>query len=227
MNRWSSIRSVLVPVTLSLAALHCKDHASTTTASTSEAVKQPDSNDATPPIPSASAAPKEPPPAEWFACTKNEDCVLVNHGRCCAPCDPLNFAGYYTSVNAKFKSEHVAYEGCDKARCPECPPIVNDYPRADSNFFALCQEKRCVAVDLRFSKYSECKSAKDCVWRFGLGCCEGCGDSELVTYNPASSLEHDICPTKPRCPPVTAACRARRHPQQPPECVVNRCQLSD
>jgi hypothetical protein len=65
------------------------------------------------------------------------------------------------------------------------------------------------------------------VFRFGLKCCEGCGDRDLITYNPASTLVRDICPTKVKCPPVAAECKGYRHPQQNPECVVNRCQLSD
>jgi hypothetical protein len=178
--------------------------------------------------PSASAAaPRDPGPAEWYACRKNEDCELVPHGRCCSACNPINFEGNYTAVNTKFKAEYTAHEGCTDTKCPHCPPPQLDYPRTDTNFFALCQENKCAAIDLRFSKYAQCQTEKDCIFRFGLGCCEGCGDHDLVTYNPASTLVRDVCPIKQKCPPVSAECKALRHPQQPPECVLNRCQLSD
>ena len=174
----------------------------------------------------SSAPPKDAGPDEWYACNKPQDCVLVSEGRCCAPCDPVLFAGY-TAVNAKHKAHFVAHEGCSAATCPKCPTPIAGMPRSDANFFPLCRDGRCVAVDLRYSKYSVCQTHKDCALRFGLGCCQGCGDRDLVTFNPASSLDADLCPTKPKCPPPSAKCLADRNPNRAAECVGNYCQLTD
>ena len=99
--------------------------------------------------------------------------------------------------------------------------------RVAMSILALCQEGKCVAVDLRYSKYSKCETFKDCSLRFGLGCCEGCGDEDLVTYNPKSGLNTEICATTGKCPPVSPVCLANRAPHQNAECVLNQCQLSD
>jgi hypothetical protein len=227
--------SIVIAIALLLAGVRCDNHqAGKTTSEGSGGVRAATSSSAataasgTPAASSNATRPKEPPPTDWITCTKNEDCTVVNWGRCCAPCDPLNFEGHYTAINAKHVAEWPAHEGCTGTQCKQCPSIQPDYPRSSMNFFGLCQEGKCAAIDLRFSTYSRCETANDCRFRFGLGCCEGCGDRELVTYNPASSLDKDVCPNKPaRCPPVSAECRSYRHPQQPPECVANRCQLSD
>ena len=152
---------------------------------------------------SASASAETPPPPkdagpdEWYSCTKNEDCVLAFEGRCCpTSCDPVGFDGY-TAVSAKYKAQFVAHEKCAEVKCPTCPPPFLGNPRNDANFFPLCKSKRCVAVNLRESPYSQCKTTRDCKMRFGIGCCEGCGDKDLVVYNPASTLEADTCPVKP------------------------------
>jgi hypothetical protein len=234
-NARSTRSSVVVAIAVLLAGIRCDKHETDRTsgqggvgtpAGTTSAVGS--AKSAASALSGGATRTKEPPPADWITCTKNEDCTLVNWGRCCAPCDPLNFEGHYTAINVKHTIDWPNHEGCQNPQCPQCPAFQPDYPRASMNFFTLCQEGKCVAIDLRFSQYSHCETAKDCRWRFGLGCCEGCGDGELVTYNPASSLDRDVCPNKPqKCPPVSADCKANRHPQQPPECVANRCQLSD
>jgi hypothetical protein len=164
-------------------------------------------------------------PPDWYTCKVPQDCVVVPAGRCCARCDPIQFVGY-SSVNVAHKDDFMAYQGCANTTCP-CPPRAQNIPYSDANFFALCQQHRCVAVDLRRSQYAQCKSSADCGLRWGLGCCEGCGDSELVTYNPKSTLLADICPVKRKCPAVTPECRAMRHPSAAGECAVGYCQLTD
>jgi hypothetical protein len=219
---------------IAIAVLACDSKKLDTAQTTSEPQSQQTDAAAAAALPSGSSAPPAPPgwikgddPPEWLACSKPQDCTLVNFGQCCAICNPFHFEGHYTSINRKFKDDYAARHGCNEVKCPQCPPEQPDYPRTSANFFSLCQEGRCQAVDLRFSKYEACTTAKDCVFRFGLGCCEGCGDHDLVTYNPASGLDRDVCPQKPKCPHVSAECRGYRRPQQPPECVVERCQLSD
>jgi hypothetical protein len=183
--------------------------------------------DASPVAPSTRAKDAGPAPETWYACRKADDCTMVPEGDCCPACDPLIFAGY-TAVNAKHKDDFLAHEGCNTVTCPKCPPLSPQVPRSSSNFFVLCQKGRCVATDLRMSKYTECKSDDDCKMRWGLRCCDGCSDSELVAYNPASSLLSDICPPKkPQCPPVTPACAADRSPRDHAYCVGGYCQLSD
>jgi hypothetical protein len=171
-------------------------------------------------------ASKDAGPAEWYACTKPDDCVVVPEGRCCTPCDPVAFRGY-TAVNAKHKADFVAHEGCASTTCPTCPVPDLHNPRSDSNFLAQCREGKCVAVDLRYSVYSQCKTHADCTLRRGVGCCESCGDKDLVTFNPASSLLADMCPTKTKCPPTSPACLANRSAHRASECVAGFCQLAD
>jgi hypothetical protein len=162
---------------------------------------------------------------DWYKCKVPQDCVVVSAGRCCAPCDPIQFVGY-SAVNVAHKDDFMAYQGCANATCP-CPSRVQNVPFSDANFFALCQQHRCVAVDLRYSQYAQCQSSADCALRRGLGCCEGCGDAELVTYNPKSTLLADICPVKRKCPPATPECRAMRNPSAAGECAAGYCQLAD
>jgi hypothetical protein len=219
-----------------IALIHCDQRKATSTSSTSAPLTQGDSSAAaasskpaeSAPAASAAAPAKDAGSPEWYACKKPEECMVIYEDGCCTPqsCDPLIFKGY-TAINTKYRTEFVAHIGCAQAKC-NCPPPSPSIPRSDSNFFALCQQGRCVAVDLRRSKYSECQTAKDCALRFGLGCCEGCGDKDLVTYNPKSTLAAEICSTKhPKCPPVDPACLAKRQSWQSAECVVNQCQLSD
>jgi hypothetical protein len=187
--------------------------------------------EAAPPTPPAAAeeppaAPKDAGPDEWYTCKKPEDCVVVPEGRCCTPCDPVAFRGY-TAVNVKHKADFAAHEGCARTTCPTCPVPDLHNPRSDSNFLALCRDARCVAVDLRYSPYSQCKTHADCALRRGVGCCEACGDKDLVTYNPQSSLLSEMCPTKVKCAPPSPACLANRSPLRASECVAGYCQLAD
>jgi hypothetical protein len=165
-------------------------------------------------------------PAEWFACSGPDECVVVPEGRCCTPCDPVAFQGY-TAVNTRHRADFARQQGCATTPCPACPAPDPRIPRSDSNFFALCREGRCVAVDLRYSAYSACKTHADCRLKHGTTCCDGCGDNELVTFNPASTLMADLCPVKPECPPPSSACLANRSPGRAAECVVGYCQLAD
>jgi hypothetical protein len=166
-------------------------------------------------------------PADWFACKTAQDCTVVYETSCCVPdCDPLLFAGY-VAVNSKHRADFIGHIGCTDVQCKKCPTPLPDVARSDSNFFALCQQGRCEAVDLRYSKYSRCETVNDCKLRFGLGCCEACGDKDLVTYNRSSTLEAELCPTKAKCPPLPPECKKLRSSHQHPECVLNYCQLGD
>jgi hypothetical protein len=218
-----------------MAGIRCDKPKATSTASTSSPVAKENGStalsseqDAQPAASAELPKPaKDAGPPDWYTCKRADECTVVYEDACCLPdCDPLVFKGY-TAVNAKHRADFIGHIGCADTECPVCPTPPQGIPRSDSNFFALCQQGRCVAVDLRFSKYSECKTLKDCALRFGLGCCEGCGDKDLVTYNPASTLAAELCPTKPKCPPVAPACLARRHSYQNAECALNHCQLSD
>jgi len=223
----------IVLVTLAL-GLHCETKKSETTQAPATTVPAP----APPPAPAqpeaapgvaaeeAPAAPKDAGPDEWYTCKKADDCVVVPEGRCCTSCDPVAFRGY-TAVSSKHRSDFAAHEGCARATCPVCPVPDLHNPRSDSNFLAMCREGRCVAVDLRYSPYSECKTHADCALRRGVGCCESCGDKDLVTYNPKSSLLLDVCPSKAKCPPLSPACVANRSPLRAAECVAGYCQLAD
>jgi hypothetical protein len=228
LNIWKWTRPAAAMVMI--ATIHCSRKATTASSSSTPLAKE-DNNGAASSTRAPAAEPpplaKGPGPSEWYACKKSEECAVMYEDHCCMPdCDPLVFKGY-TAINAKYRTEFVARLGCSNTKC-DCPPIPEGIPRSDSNFFALCQQSRCVAVDLRRSKYAECETAKDCALRFGLGCCEGCGDKDLVTYNPKSTLTAEICSTKePKCPPVPPACLAKRHSYQNAECAVNYCQLSD
>jgi hypothetical protein len=232
MNRFE-VEKALVVVLLSL-VLRCDRKATTSggepaaSASAAAVASAPPTPAAAPPVPPAEpeTTAKDAGPDEWYACRKAEDCVVVPEGRCCTPCDPVAFRGY-TSVHSKHKKDFIAHEGCAATTCPACPVPDLHTPRSDSNFFARCKEGRCVAVDLRYSPYSQCKTHQDCALRRGVGCCEGCGDKELVTFNPASSLLADVCPTKAKCPPPTATCLSNRSPLRSAECVAGYCQLSD
>ena len=167
-----------------------------------------------------------PAPESWYSCQKADDCVLVPERNCCRPCDPLEFSGL-AAVNVKHKDDFLSHEGCADAKCPACPDLGLDLPLSSANFFVLCEKNRCVAADLRFSKYTKCAANSDCKLRWGLRCCDGCSDNELVTFNPKSSLLSDICPAKkPLCPPPSPECLAHRHSYEA-ECSAGNCQLAD
>src|SRR5438045_1427026 len=179
-NIWRCAHSMVAIILI--AGLCCSKPKDTGTASTATPLA-PEDSAATAPTSSAQApmATRDagPGPDEWYTCKKPEECTLVYENECCLPdCDPLSFAGY-VAVNAKHRADFVGHIGCADAKCARCPTPMPDVPRSDANFFALCQQGRCTAVDLRYSKYNECKTVKDCALRFGLGCCEACGDKDL------------------------------------------------
>jgi hypothetical protein len=165
-------------------------------------------------------------PPDWYKCQRPDDCVVVPAGRCCALCNPIPFEGY-SAVHVKHKDDFMAFQGCATTTCEPCPPRQKGVPRSDTNFFALCEKHRCVAIDLRYSKYSQCKTNADCGVRWGLGCCEGCGDEDLVIYNPKSTLNADVCPVKRKCPPTPPECLAERRPSNGGECAGGFCQHHD
>jgi hypothetical protein len=217
----------IVLVTLAL-GIHCESRKSETVP-TPPAPAAPAAFEAAPPPPAAGEAPaaaKDAGPDEWYACAKPDDCVVVPEGRCCTSCDPVAFRGY-TAVSVKHKTAFAAHEGCAAATCPTCPVPDLHTPRSDSNFLAMCRRGRCVAVDLRYSPYSQCATHADCALRRGVGCCEGCGDKDLVTFNPKSALLADMCPAKVKCAPPSPACLANRGAGRAAECVAGYCQLAD
>src|SRR4051794_231074 len=111
-QRSSFIWSIALAV--SLAGLHCDSRKAGTTATDSGASTQPtvsgsSAGAALSAAPTASvAAPRDAGPDEWYQCKKNQDCELVNQGRCCEPCNPSNFEGHYSAINSKFKAEYAA-----------------------------------------------------------------------------------------------------------------------
>jgi hypothetical protein len=164
-------------------------------------------------------------PSDWLACSKSSECTLVPAAACCSSCHPTDISEF-AAVSTSHTADFAARLGCAGTSCGACPAPTPD-PQIATNFIALCQSGQCAAVDLRFSKYAACTTKADCAFVWGLGCCEGCDDSELVVLNPNAGLHQELCPVEPPCEPPDPACVGRRNPRRTLECVASLCQLSD
>ena len=87
-------------------------------------------------------------------------------------------------MNSRFEDAYRSYICQGSVACGPCAVPPPGILSAQANFVALCQSGRCQAVDLRNSKFSECKTSADCELQYGTGCCGGCGNEDLIAVNP-------------------------------------------
>jgi len=145
---------------------------------------------------------------DWTACS-GRDCVLVPV-KCCASCMPSSVVEY-SAVNNRYEDAFRSQTCQGTVACGPCAAPPPDVLSAQANFVALCESGRCQAVDLRSSRFSECKAATDCELQYGTGCCDGCGNNDLIAINPAANLHHEICgDIEPPCVPPQPYCITQR-----------------
>lgn len=144
---------------------------------------------------------------DWAACS-GRDCTLVRVK--CPMCMAISISEYVV-VNSRYEDAFRNQNSQGIEPCGPCGPPLNDVLSAQANFVALCEAGRCQAVDLRSSKFSECNTSTDCELQYGTGCCDGCGNSDLIAVNPAANLHHEICgDIEPPCVPPDPQCLAQR-----------------
>lgn len=114
--------------------------------------------------------PDDPPPKKEVKaggaprCEGPRECVL-GPSACCPACEDHGL----DQLKVWRRDEHQkAYEAClkKKVKCNQCKADVGQ----DTNLVALCRDKRCVGLDLRQSRYSECEKDDQCRLH-GTGCC--------------------------------------------------------
>jgi hypothetical protein len=92
----------------------------------------------------------------------------------------------------------VAYNKARAAELPQCDVACGACPPPDGSgarryFVPNCVQGECVVEDIRTSDATACTTADDCRLRQGTGCCEGCGNDELVAVRNDGSFEKQVC----------------------------------
>jgi hypothetical protein len=93
------------------------------------------------------------------------------------------------------------------------------------NLFAVCEQGRCVAADMREHPFGACASPSDCQLRYGSFCCESTcsGSAEQVTAIAKTQISAH---QQAVCSPLAGAC-AECASQFPPgvvaDCVSGQC----
>ena len=131
----------------------------------------------------------------------------------------LYTAEFTVALNADLASDYDRGLNCQAVDCAPClPPEPGTSNRP--YFIATCQANRCVAVDLRTTDVTECSQPSDCSFRFGSGCCEGCGGDEFIAIGNEALLSELVCPAE--LPPCLAC-----EPVEPEgfttDCQAGRC----
>lgn len=163
---------------------------------------------------------------DWAACS-GRDCTLVPV-TCCAACMPSS-ASEFTSVNSRFEEAYRSHICQGSVACGPCAAPPPGILSAQANFVPLCQSGRCQVVDLRNSRFSECKASADCELQYGTGCCGGCGNEDLIAINPAANLHHEICgDIEPPCVPPPPYCLDQRtgSPMAVCNAVTGHCEVA-
>jgi hypothetical protein len=114
-----------------------------------------------------SEVPSDEEPPDWAACELHSDCVLAADS-CCGTCgEPV--LGDVDAVNHRLEQEHFSDVCPEPVPCPSCPFSRNP------DLHATCDDRVCLALDIREHSVSVCDSDDDCRLRV-TGCCE-CGGS--------------------------------------------------
>jgi hypothetical protein len=139
-------------------------------------------------------------------CASNTDCVLISGSCCSCGSDPVSS---YIAINSLYASQYQ--NRCNGVDCAGCP-VSTSADNPVNYYVATCARAigtdlpgvaippgHCVAVDLRATDVTACKSASDCSLRAGTGCCGGCGAGMPVAINSSKEpeLEQDVCGNEP------------------------------
>jgi hypothetical protein len=144
---------------------------------------------------------------EMTACA-GRDCTLLRVK--CPMCEATSI-NEFTAVNSRYEEAFLNQNGGSIEACGPCASPAPDVLSAQANFIGLCESGRCRAVDLRSSRFSECKANTDCELQYGTACCGGCGNRDLIALNPAANLHHEVCgDIEPPCVPPDPQCIAQR-----------------
>jgi hypothetical protein len=153
-------------------------------------------------------------------CEVASDCVLEALG-CCGLCEPAELE-LFKGVNVKFAEESRRVEAaeCGNVLCGQC---IHGVP-VSQNYAAVCQENRCVPVDVRAGEeFSACVEDIDCRARAGAGCCTSCeADDWIAVSAEEDKLQQLLCGGEDV---VCPACAVPLLPEIEARCLEGTCQI--
>ena len=155
---------------------------------------------------------------DFTACDGPAQCVLRPESCCgqCGAATPGDMIGLHQDWVDDYLGAH-----CATLDCPAC------FMPQEPDLFAYCHAGHCVAADVRVHELSACNTASDCVVRWGLDCCEGCGlapPEELValSWNGLGALGGLVCPADWGCPD----CLVQYPPDVTATCTAGHCEVT-